>query len=283
MMSTAAEIDVSYGASPEFFRLWLGQELHYTCAVFDDTDDLHDAQLAKLAVMYDYAGVRPNSRVLDIGCGWGGTLAYLAVHRQVRDVHGITLSRDQHAEIERLNLPGVKVSCVDYRDYEPPGRFDALISICMIEHACRPEQARAGEAVDVYRDYFRRAWEWTVPGASFALQHILGDRIPRDIADIRELGWYSRRIFPGGFAPRMEHIVHAVGPYWEIVRLRTRRSDYVRTTGHWRARLRRNETLIRTTWGDELFVDFDRYLTFCMRAFEQGYHSLAQWSLRRID
>ncbi|MFB6979004.1 class I SAM-dependent methyltransferase [Streptomyces scopuliridis] len=269
--------------SPDFFRLWLGQELHYTCAVFDDTDDLHDAQLAKLGVMYDYAGVRPDSSVLDIGCGWGGTLAYLAVDRQVRDVRGITLSRDQHAEIERLNLPGVNVSCVDYRDYEPPDRFDALISICMIEHVCRPEQIRAGEAVDAYRDYFRRAWEWTVPGAFFALQHVLGDRVPRDLADIRELAWYSRHVFPGGFAPRVEHIVQAVGPYWEIVRLRTRRSDYARTTGHWRAGLRRNETLIRSTWGDELFIDFDRYLTFCMRAFEQGYHSLAQWSLRRID
>ncbi|MFC8824213.1 SAM-dependent methyltransferase [Streptomyces sp. NPDC057137] len=282
-MSTAAEIEISYGVSPDFFRLWLGDALHYTCAVFDDTDDLDEAQRAKLALIHEYAGIRPDTRVLDIGCGWGGNLAYLATERQVKDAHGITLSRAQHAEIERLNLPGVTVHCVDYRDYEPVERFDALTSICMIEHACRPEQVRTGEALGILRGFFRRAWEWTVPGASFGLQHVLYDRVPRESADIREMGWLTDRIFPGGAAPRMEDIVHAVGPYWEIVRLRTRRTDYTRTLGHWRERLRRNEKLIRATWGDELFADYDRYLTFCMRAFEQRYHSLAQWSLRRID
>lgn len=282
-MSTAAEIEISYGVSPDFYRLWLGDELHYTCAVFDDTDDLRQAQLAKLAVIHDYAGIRPDTRVLDIGCGWGGNLAYLTTERQVKDAHGITLSRAQHAEIERLNLPGVTVECVDYRDYEPTERFDALTSICMIEHACRPEQVRTGEAADIYREFFRRTWDWTAPGASFGMQHVLYDRVPREVAEIREMAWFADRIFPGGSAPRMEHIVQAVSPYWEIVHLRTRRTDYARTLGHWRDGLRRNEKLIRTTWGDELFADFDRYLTFCMRGFDQRYHSLAQWSLRRID
>ncbi|MEV6419604.1 class I SAM-dependent methyltransferase [Streptomyces sp. NPDC051662] len=115
-MSTAAEVEISYGVSPDFYRLWLGEELHYTCAVFDDTDDPRQAQLANLA--------------------------YLAVERQVKDVHGITLSRAQHTEVEHPNLPGVTVSCADYRDYEPGERFDALTSICMIEHVCRPEQIR---------------------------------------------------------------------------------------------------------------------------------------------
>ncbi|MFD4770798.1 SAM-dependent methyltransferase [Streptomyces niveus] len=282
-MSTAAELEISYGVSPDFYRLWLGDELHYTCAVFDDTDDLRQAQLAKLAVIHEYAGIRPDSRVLDIGCGWGGNLAYLAAVRQVREAQGITLSQVQHTEIERLNLPGVTVHCADYRDFEPAGRFDALTSICMLEHACRPEQVRTGEALDVYRGFFRRAWNWTVPGASFGLQHVVNDRVPRELAEIREMGWFAGRIFPGSAAPRMEDIVRAVGPYWEIVHLRTRRTDYLRTLSHWREGLRRNEKLIRTTWGDELFADYDRYLTFCMRAFDQRYHSLAQWSLRRID
>ncbi|MEV6594769.1 class I SAM-dependent methyltransferase [Streptomyces acidicola] len=282
-MSTAAELDVSYGVSPDFFRLWLGPELHYTCAVFDGNDDLAEAQRAKLDLLADYAGVGPGSRVLDIGCGWGGNLAHLAVERKVRDVHGITLSRDQHQEIERRGMPGVTATCVDFWDYRPPHLFDALMSICMIEHLCRPEQARADEAVGIYRDYFRTAWEWTAPGARFALQHVVTDRVPRDPVDIRDMAWLNHRIFPGGYSPRLEHIVRAVGPYWEIAELRTRRTDYARTLGHWRGRLRGNAELIRARWGDELYADYDRYLTFCIHAFEQGYHSLAQWSLRRND
>ena len=221
--------------------------------------------------------------MLDIGCGWGANLEYLAVDRGVADVHGITLSEAQHAEIVRRRLPGVTASCVDYRDYVPPRRFDSIISICMIEHVCTPVLARTGQAVAQYRDYFRRAWEWSTPGAYFGLQSILRNRVPRLAVDIREVGWVTYAIFPGGITPRMEDIVTAVNPYWEVVEVRTRREDYRRTCQHWRDRLRGHEALVRERWGDQLFVDYDRYLTACIRAFEMHYQSLAQWSLRRID
>jgi cyclopropane-fatty-acyl-phospholipid synthase len=133
-----------------------------------------------------------------------------------------------------------------------------------------------------YRDFFRRAWQWSRPGAHFALQCILRERAPRLTADIREVGWVSREIFPGGIAPRMEDIVAACGPYWEILEMRTRREDYRRTCEHWRARLRGHEAQIRQRWGDRLYLDYDRYLTACIRAFEMRYQSMAQWSLRRI-
>ena len=98
-----------------------------------------------------------------------------------------------------------------------------------------------GEAVARYRDYFRRAWEWSRPGAYFGLQSILRNRVPRQAADIRDIGWVTYEIFPGGITPRMEDIVAAVNPYWEIVEVRTRREDYRRTCEHWRSRLRGHE------------------------------------------
>ncbi len=282
-MSDKSQVAVSYDVDNEFFRLWLDERMNYTCAVFDETDDLEQAQLAKLALLHDYAHVRPDSRVLDIGCGWGANLQYLTVDRGVREAHGITLSEAQHAEILRRELPGVTATCVDFRDYTPAVAFDAIMSICMIEHVCTPEQARAGEAVARYRDYFERAWRASAPGAHFALQTILRNRAPRIPHDIREVGWVTYHIFPGGITPRMEDIVAAVNPYWEIAEVRTRREDYRRTCLHWRARLRAHEDEIRTRWGDQLFADYDRYLTACIRAFEMHYQSLAQWSLRRID
>ena len=102
-------------------------------------------------------------------------------------------------------------------------------------------------------------------------------------ADIRDIGWVTYEIFPGGITPRMEDIVVAVSPYWEILEVRTRREDYRRTCEHWRSRLRGHEQQIRERWGDRLYVDYDRYLTTCIRAFGMHYQSMAQWSLRRID
>src|SRR5262249_53527280 len=183
LMSDKADVAVSYDVDNEFFRLWLDRRMNYTGAVFTGTDDLATAQLANLDVVYRFGRICATSRVLDIGCGWGANLEYLTVDRGVREVHGITLSEAQYAEIRGRRLPRVTASCVDYRDYTPPVRFDTIMSICMIEHVCTPRQARAGEAVACYRDFFRRAWEWSRPAAHFARQRILRDPAPSFAAD----------------------------------------------------------------------------------------------------
>jgi cyclopropane-fatty-acyl-phospholipid synthase len=40
---------------------------------------------------------------------------------------------------------------------------------------------------------------------------------------------------------------------------------------------------MRQKWGDQVFEDYDRYLSTCVTAFDKHYSSLAQYSLRRID
>jgi len=69
-MSNKADVAVSYDVDNEFFRLWLDRRMNYTGAVFEDTDDLEAAQLAKLGILYRLGRVSASSRVLDIGCGW---------------------------------------------------------------------------------------------------------------------------------------------------------------------------------------------------------------------
>jgi cyclopropane-fatty-acyl-phospholipid synthase len=282
-MSTQVEVQVSYDVGNEFFRLWLDKRMNYTCALFEGTDDLDEAQVKKLAFLYDYAHVQPASSVLDIGCGWGANIEYLAADRGTKDVHGITLSPAQHDEIVRRKIPNVTSHCVSYLDYRPDRKFDAIMSICMIEHVCTPAEARAGKAVEKYRNYFRLAHSWAKPGAHFGLQTILRNRIPRDPKDARDVGWVTYEIFPGGITPRMEDIVQAVNPYWEVVELKTRRLDYKRTCEKWLEGLKRHESDVRARWGAKVFEDYDRYLSTCVRSFEMHYQSLAQWCLKRID
>src|SRR5215813_2236510 len=101
----------------------------------------------------------------------------------------------------------------------------------------------------MYRDYFRRAWEWSKPGAHFGLQTILRNRVPRIKEDIRDVGWMTYTIFPGGITPRLEEIITAVNPYWEIVEVKARRLHYQRTCEHWRYRLRDHKDVIEKQWG----------------------------------
>ena len=283
-MSNKAEVEVSYDVSNDFFRLWLDEKMNYTCALFDGTDDLEEAQLKKLARLSRFANVGPNTKtLLDIGCGWGANLEFQSTVNGVPDARGITLSTAQHAYCQERNIPNATIDCVNYLDYEPTVKFDAIMSICMIEHVATPEETRAGKHIELYRDYFRRAWEWSNPGAHFGLQTITRNKVPRRKQDLDDLRHTTYIIFPGGITPRIEDIVVAADPYWEVMQCHSMRSDYKRTFEHWRMRLRDHEGHIRQKWGDVVFDDYNRYLTTCVKGFDQNWQSLHQWSLRRHD
>jgi cyclopropane-fatty-acyl-phospholipid synthase len=282
-LSTQAEIAVSYDVSNDFFRLWLDKRMIYTCALFEGTDDLETAQFNKLKWFHEAVRANPDKRLLDIGCGWGGTIEFFSQEMGLKDVTGITLSPAQYSEIKAKSIPGLSVACVSYTDYQPKEKFDAIVSIGMFEHIATPEQARTGEHISIYRDYFRRAWEWTNPGSWFGLQSVIGFRVPRDRHDVQEISWVTSTIFPGAITPRLEAIAASVNPYWEIMEVKTRREHYAKTTTEWLRRLQNNERLIRQRWGNEKFAEYERYLSACVMAFEKGYQSLVQIALRRVD
>ena len=74
------------------------------------------------------------------------------------------------------------------------------------------------------RDYFRRVWEWSAPGAHFALQTILRNRAPRILADIRDVGWVSHALFPGGIT--LSQAQHAEIMRRDLPRVRSSCVDY---------------------------------------------------------
>jgi len=281
--STKEEIEIGYDISNEFFRLWLDERMHYTSAVFEnETDTLEQAQQNKSRILYEFAEVNPDKTVLDIGCGWGANLEYVA-KRGAKEAHGITLSTAQHDEINARKIPGVKAWCADYKDFVPPFLYDGLISIEMIDHLCSPAQAAKGQAVELYRKYFTKVAEWVKPGACFGFQAILRNRVPRTRQDISDLKFTADVIFPGGLNPRLEELVMAVNPSWEILELKTRRVDYGKTTGEWLRRMRLHENEIRERWGNKVFDDYDRYLSTCVRAFGNHWSSDVQMKLKKID
>jgi cyclopropane-fatty-acyl-phospholipid synthase len=290
MTSTKEEVEIGYDISNEFFRLWLDERMHYTSAVFDEQHTtLEQAQRNKSRWLADFAEVTPDSVVLDIGCGWGANLEYLALERKVKNAHGITLSSAQFEELKARKLPGVTVWCIDYKDFKPPQPYDALISIEMIDHLVSPAQQRQGLAVQIYREYFNTVATWVKPGACFGFQAILRDRVPRTRKDLEDLKFTADVIFPGGLNPRLEELVEACGQSWEIVQLNTRRQDYGKTTAEWLRRFRANkEKIMASGWGgkvmsngETVWTNYDRYLSTCVKAFANHWSSDVQMKLRK--
>jgi cyclopropane-fatty-acyl-phospholipid synthase len=283
-MSSEKDLVVTYGLEADFYRLWLDKRMAYTCANYDEdaSKTLEQAQTDKLNFLADYAKVKPDTRVLDIGCGWGSCIEFLGRERAVKEAVGITYSNEQHEDIQRRNVnSNVRSEFCSYEDYKPKELFDSAISIGMFEHICTPEEARTGENIKKYNKYFKKIHGWTKPGAWFGLQTIITLRYPRG-KDLKELDWGTRSIFPGAITPRLEYIVRSVAPYWEIVEVRTRGKDYALTTQAWHQRLVANKELIVKTWGQERYDEYERYLSGCVIGFEKGYLSLAQLALKRL-
>lgn len=130
-----------YDQPPEFYRLFLGQTLTYSCAYFATPDtDLDAAQEAKLELVCRKLRLRPGERLIDIGCGWGSLVFHAAQHWGVQAL-GITASPRQAEWATRkareLGLEGrAEVRLADYRD-EFDQEFDAVASVGMVEHVGR--------------------------------------------------------------------------------------------------------------------------------------------------
>ena len=283
MASTQEEIDLSYSVSNDFFKLWLDENMHYTSAFYSRPDmTLEEAQEEKLERLYNFAELDETKTMLDIGCGWGSAID-CTVRRGIKKATGITLSTEQLEWCKDRNLPKTEWKLVDYALYEPEEKFDGLISVEMIDHLCSPALAREGKAVGIYRQYFNKLAQWVEPGACFGFQAILRNRIPRKRADLEDLAFTADVIFPGGLNPRIEELVQAINPYWELEEMTMLRTHYGKTTAEWLRRMRANEAHIRKTWGDTLFDDYDRYLRTCVVAFDKHWSGDVQMKLRRIN
>ena len=136
-----AAIRHHYDQPPEFYRLFLGRTLTYSCAYFATPDtDLDTAQEAKLELVCRKLRLQPGERLLDIGCGWGSLVFHAAEHWGVEAL-GITASPRQAEwaarEVRERGLEGrAEVRLADYRD-DLGREFDAVASVGMVEHVGR--------------------------------------------------------------------------------------------------------------------------------------------------
>lgn len=118
----------------------------YSCVVFTDrTDTLEIAQHNKLELICRKLGLEAGMRLLDVGCGWGSLVIYVARYHGVHAV-GITLSPEQAAFArDRIADDGladrVEIRLCDYREVGRE-RFDAISSVGMSEHVGRAQLER---------------------------------------------------------------------------------------------------------------------------------------------
>ena len=129
-----------YDISDDLYDLFLDPKRQYSCAYFkNDTDTLETAQNNKIQHLIKKLNIKPNQKVLDIGCGWGSLAIDIAKSANC-EVTGITLSENQFdyckKRAKELNLENqLHFKLIDYRELNE--KFDRIVSVGMFEHVGR--------------------------------------------------------------------------------------------------------------------------------------------------
>jgi cyclopropane-fatty-acyl-phospholipid synthase len=256
-----------YDLPTDFFRLFLGESLAYSCAIFSrGATTLEEAQQTKLELVCTKLNLQPGQRVLDVGCGWGSWVIHAAREHQVH-VTGITLSEPQARVARQLAETAgvgdrVDIRVQDYRELNGE-RYDAIASIGMVEHV--------GESqIDVYA---RQLKSLLAPGG-----RLLNHGIARLNPNSPEPGPFSERyVFPDGDPlplSRVELALERAG--FEIEHIEGFKDDYAETLRHWAKRLDDNLDEATRLAGPERARVWRLYLRAARNGFETGFTSIYQ-------
>jgi len=247
-----------YDLDAQLYALFLDADRQYSCAYFENGDQsLDDAQLAKKRHLAAKLLVGENSRVLDIGSGWGGLALYLA---DICGAHvtGITLSREQHALAQvRASEKGltdrVEFRLQDYRDVS--GHFDRIVSVGMFEHV----------GVGFYDTFFRRCRD-LLDDQGVMLLHSIG----RSEGPSTTNPWIAKYIFPGGYIPALSEVLPKVERSGLLVTdIEILRLHYAETLKAWRARFERNRDRARAIYDERFCRMWEMYLIGCEIGFRR--------------
>ena len=276
--ATRSAIEHHYDVGRDFYRLWLDARMVYSCALWPGAldDDLEAAQWAKLAWHADVARVDGASRVLDVGCGWGAMMRYLADQRNVGHVVGLTLSSDQLAVA--TSAEGCEARMEDWRDHQPSQPYDAIVSIGAFEHFSRPELSGA-ERRGIYRSFFAHCARWLVGDGRLSLQTIAWE--DNDPATTPINSFFSEQIFPESTLPQLSDIIEASEGRFRLVAFRSDAAHYSHTLRLWQQRLERNQVAATALVGRETYRRYVRYLRLSRAMFNRRVCTLYRMGFER--
>ena len=262
----AAHARHHYDVPIELYRLFLDDQLQYSCAYFRDPehDTLEQAQHNKLIHATSKLQLKPGMTVAEIGSGWGGFAIHLARETGAR-VTAVNVSPEQ-IKIARANAEAAGVSDrvefreLDYRQFT--GQFDRVVSVGMMEHV----------GARHFDEYFRKIRELLTPDG-YAFIHCIGRMSPPGTT-----GPFIRKyIFPGGYVPALSETFAATERWglWcndmEVLRL-----HYRYTVKHWRERFAKNRAQAVAICDERFCRMWEFYLAAVELEFLHGSHMVFQ-------
>ncbi|MCV7192397.1 cyclopropane mycolic acid synthase family methyltransferase [Mycolicibacterium brumae] len=277
------ELASIYDISNEFYELFLGPTMGYTCGYFERDDMTGDeAQLAKFDLALGKLGLQPGMTLLDIGCGWGACMQR-AVERYDVNVIGLTLSQEQRQyAIDKLSKIDtdrtIEVRLQGWEEFDE--KVDRIVSIGAFEHF----------GFERYPAFFKMAYD-ALPDDGVMLLHCITGF---DLRRAKELGlemtfeharfakFIMTEIFPGGRLPSVPMVVErATEAGFTVSRVQSLQDHYARTLDIWAAALEEHKDEAIALQGQVAYDRFMKYLTGCAPRFRSGHLGVDQFTCEK--
>ncbi|MFV2054822.1 MAG: class I SAM-dependent methyltransferase [Thiohalomonadales bacterium] len=261
--NTKKSIAHHYDVGNDFYKLWLGQEMVYSCAYFSGVDQVLDkAQQDKLDYICRKLRLTPEQTLLDIGCGWGALICWAAKRYGVK-AHGITLSQQQfdYAQ-QRIRKEGlqdlVTVELRNYVDLPTDVHYDRVVSVGMFEHI----------GVKNFPTYFNIIKQVLAPGGLFLNHGITNDTGWQDTPITRFINSY---VFPDGELARISAVTSAMeNAGFEVIDVEGLRRHYALTLRRWIKSLQANKQKAVDIVGEATYRVWRLYMSGSAYYFDDG-------------
>ena len=260
-----------YDIGNDFYRLWLDDTMSYSCAYFKTSSDtLYEAQINKIEHTLKKLDLKPNEKLLDIGCGWGW-LSIMAAQKYGVKVVGVTISEEQckkaQERVKELKLEDrVEIRLQNYQDLEFEDYFDKVVSVGMFEHVGKENLGL----------YFMKVKQVLKPGGSMLLHSILA------MFEGKTNAWIDKYIFPGGYLPSLREVVSAMSEWdFHLLLVESLRIHYAKTLDMWSENFNQVLPQVREKYDEEFIRMWDLYLRSCASAFRVGSVDLFQFLITK--
>lgn len=249
-----------YDLGNDFFEAMLDPAMQYTCAYFEGTSDLAEAQHRKMDLICRKLALQPGMRLLDIGCGWGGFAKFAAENYGCRVV-GITISKEQKSYAENAcgGLP-IEIRLQDYRDLSD--KFDRAVAVGMVEHV----------GFKNYRRFMKRVCQSLENDGMFLCQAISASTSNRQPDP-----WIARYIFPNSILPSAAYLTEAAEGLFVLEDIQNFGAFYYPTLMAWDQRFRDSWERFRAEYGERFYRMWRFYLLSCAGAFRARSLQLFQF------